>query len=45
MAPGDREWAEEARRRDEGIPLDPETLRQFGEIAAETGITPPIDLC
>ncbi|MGH6922322.1 MAG: Ldh family oxidoreductase [Propylenella sp.] len=40
MAPGDREWAEEERRRREGIPLDPETLRAFAEIAAEAGITP-----
>jgi LDH2 family malate/lactate/ureidoglycolate dehydrogenase len=40
MAPGDREWEEEARREREGIPLDPETRRQFSEIAEETGITP-----
>jgi ureidoglycolate dehydrogenase (NAD+) len=27
MAPGDREWAEMARRRAEGIPVDPDTVR------------------
>ncbi len=45
MAPGDREWEEEERRRRDGIPLDPETQRQFAEIAAESGITPiaPLD--
>jgi LDH2 family malate/lactate/ureidoglycolate dehydrogenase len=44
MAPGDREWAEEERRRREGIPLDPETLRTFAAIAAEAGIAPVASL-
>ena len=38
MAPGDREWDEAARRREDGIPLDPATRRAFGEIAGSTGI-------
>jgi LDH2 family malate/lactate/ureidoglycolate dehydrogenase len=41
MAPGDREWAEEERRRTDGIPLDPETLAAFEEIARRYGITAP----
>jgi LDH2 family malate/lactate/ureidoglycolate dehydrogenase len=38
LAPGDREWAEEERRRKEGIPLDPQTVRDFADISQETGI-------
>ena len=30
MAPGDREWDVLARRRAEGIPLDPDTIRFLG---------------
>lgn len=30
MAPGDREWAEMDRRKQEGIPLDPDTVRFLG---------------
>ncbi|WP_332687389.1 Ldh family oxidoreductase [Devosia sp.] len=30
MAPGDREWAERARRQAEGVPVDPDTLRFLG---------------
>lgn len=30
MAPGDREWAEMARRQAEGIPVDPDTIRFLG---------------
>ncbi|KKB80287.1 oxidoreductase [Devosia soli] len=30
MAPGDREWAEMDKRRAEGIPLDPDTVRFLG---------------
>ncbi|MDV3249979.1 Ldh family oxidoreductase [Devosia sp. BK] len=30
MAPGDREWAEMDKRREEGIPLDPDTVRFLG---------------
>ncbi len=30
MAPGDREWAEAARRDAEGIPIDPDTARFLG---------------
>ena len=30
MAPGDREWAERARRLENGIPLDPDTARFLG---------------
>src|SRR5690606_8979143 len=30
MAPGDREWAEEARRAREGIPIDPVTAKFLG---------------
>ncbi|WP_323015085.1 Ldh family oxidoreductase, partial [Devosia sp.] len=30
MAPGDREWAEKARREQEGIPLDPDSVAFLG---------------
>lgn len=30
MAPGDREWAELARRENEGVPVDPDTARFLG---------------
>ncbi|WP_102106706.1 Ldh family oxidoreductase [Oceaniglobus roseus] len=38
MAPGDREWAEAAHRRAEGIPLDPVTLDSFAQLADELGM-------
>ncbi|MFV0492857.1 MAG: Ldh family oxidoreductase [Pseudorhodobacter sp.] len=41
MAPGDREWAEAARRRREGIPLDPVTQEGFDAISKKYGIKPP----
>lgn len=43
MAPGDREWAEAARRRAEGVPLDPDTVANFRTLAAETGIALPFE--
>ncbi|KRA46192.1 Ldh family oxidoreductase [Devosia sp. Root635] len=30
MAPGDREWEEMARRQDEGVPVDPDSVRFLG---------------
>jgi LDH2 family malate/lactate/ureidoglycolate dehydrogenase len=41
MAPGDREWAEAARRRETGVPLDTETAAAFERLAQGTGITLP----
>ena len=41
MAPGDREWAEAERRRQSGIPLDPETLAAFRSIAARYQVALP----
>lgn len=38
MAPGDREWEERDRRRREGIPLDPETVNSFRQLADDTGL-------
>lgn len=35
MAPGDREWAEAARRRETGVPLDPATVAGFEELATQ----------
>ncbi|SFG73318.1 Malate/lactate/ureidoglycolate dehydrogenase, LDH2 family [Palleronia marisminoris] len=43
MAPGDREWAEAARRRREGVPVDPDTAAEFDRLAEEEGIVPPFD--
>ena len=39
MAPGDREWDEAARRRIDGIPVDPATRRAFDNLAGTTGIS------
>ena len=39
MAPGDREWAEAARRQIDGIPVDPATRRAFDDLADRTGIS------
>jgi len=41
MAPGDREWAEAARRRVDGLPLDPVTQDGFRTLAATYGLTLP----
>jgi LDH2 family malate/lactate/ureidoglycolate dehydrogenase len=41
MAPGDREWAEAARRRVDGLPLDPVTQDGFRTLAAAYGLTLP----
>lgn len=38
LAPGDREWACEARRRAEGVPLAPALLAEFLEIASALGL-------
>jgi len=40
MAPGDREWAEAARRRAEGVPLDPITATSFADLARTLNLTP-----
>jgi LDH2 family malate/lactate/ureidoglycolate dehydrogenase len=41
MAPGDREWAEAARRRAAGVPLDPVTVAEFKGLAAKFGLPLP----
>lgn len=41
MAPGDREWAEAAERRQSGVPLDPETAASFRRLAQQAGIAAP----
>lgn len=41
MAPGTREWAVEAGRLENGIPVDPDTVRTFRETAAAHGLTLP----
>lgn len=41
LAPGDREWAEAARRKVEGVPIDPDTDEAFKELGARYGIEPP----
>jgi LDH2 family malate/lactate/ureidoglycolate dehydrogenase len=41
MAPGDREWAEEARRLQHGVPLDPVTAAAFRRLSAAHGIPLP----
>ena len=38
MAPGDREWEEAARRRANGIPLDPDTVDRFQFLSSKYGI-------
>jgi LDH2 family malate/lactate/ureidoglycolate dehydrogenase len=42
MAPGDREWEEAERRRQNGIPIDPATLDAFRRIADEYGLSLPL---
>ncbi len=41
MAPGDREWAEAARRRQEGVPIDPDSATEFERLADKAGIPTP----
>jgi LDH2 family malate/lactate/ureidoglycolate dehydrogenase len=41
MAPGDREWAEAARRRKDGVPIDPTTATEFERLAESVGIAVP----
>jgi LDH2 family malate/lactate/ureidoglycolate dehydrogenase len=41
LAPGDREWEEAARRRVEGVPLDPVTVEGFEGLAARFGLALP----
>jgi LDH2 family malate/lactate/ureidoglycolate dehydrogenase len=43
MAPGDREWAEAARREREGVRLDPATVSAFESLAGRHGIALPFD--
>lgn len=43
MAPGDREWAEAARRERDGVPLDPATVQAFARLAAELGVDLPFE--
>jgi len=40
MAPGDREWAEEERRRAGGIPMSEALVADYAELAATFGIDP-----
>lgn len=40
MAAGDREWAEAARRREQGISLDPTAVDALADFAAKNKITP-----
>lgn len=44
MAPGDREWAEEAVRLAHGVPVDPETEAAFHALAERHGIAMPSPL-
>jgi LDH2 family malate/lactate/ureidoglycolate dehydrogenase len=41
LAPGDREWAEAARRVTQGVPIDPATELAFQELSARYGIALP----
>jgi LDH2 family malate/lactate/ureidoglycolate dehydrogenase len=43
LAPGDREWAEAARREMQGVPIDPATERAFQELSALYGIALPFE--
>ncbi len=40
MAPGDREWAEEAARCKNGIPIDPAVWAEFAHLASNFGLVP-----
>ncbi len=44
MAPGDREWAEAARRVRDGIPIDPATAAAFDRLAHHYGLARPAPL-
>ncbi len=41
LAPGDREWREEERRRAAGIPIDPATAQAFARLAERHGLALP----
>ncbi len=41
MAPGDREWAEAARREASGAPIDLETMKGFQILASRYGLAAP----
>ena len=41
LAPGDREWAEAARREVQGVPIDPATEQAFQELSDRYGIALP----
>ena len=41
MAPGDREWAVEADRLENGVPVDPDSVAAFGELGAKYGLELP----
>jgi LDH2 family malate/lactate/ureidoglycolate dehydrogenase len=43
LAPGDREWAEAARREIDGVPIDPATARDFERLAETFGLVPPFE--
>lgn len=43
LAPGDREWAEAARREREGVPIDPVTIGEFRALSARFHIPCPFD--
>lgn len=44
LAPGDREWAEAARRARDGIPIDPATAAAFDRLARHYGLARPMPL-
>lgn len=44
LAPGDREWAEAARRDVEGAPIDPETERAFLDLSGQYNIPLPSEM-
>ena len=41
LAPGDREWAEAARREKQGVPIDPKTEQAFHDMSVRYGIALP----
>ncbi len=43
LAPGDREWAEAARRRAHGVPIDPNTADAFARLAQAAQIANPLE--
>lgn len=42
MAPGDREWAVEADRLKNGVPVDPDSVAAFERLAAQYGLALPV---